>query len=363
MPRPVNNAGICGPNRVNLPRKLLFNALILRFNTCFNINFHQICQVLYFCGVKSSVFIFGALISLVVLLSFENKAVLTLDQLGEQLFFDPILSLDSTISCSSCHIPQFAFSDTALFSRGVGGRIGRRNSPAITNMSAREHFFYDGRAATLEAQVLMPIQDTLEMRSNAALVINRLRNHSVYRNSFIQLFGSEADMSTLAQALAAYVRTLETADTPFDRWMQGQPGGMDEAAVRGRRIFMNKGKCFDCHFTPDFTGDEFRNIGLYTGRRNLNDRGRFDITGDSTDLGKFKVPGLRNVAVTAPFMHNGMFRTLDEVIEFYNTPNEIVPGGLNRDTLLNEPLQLTAEEKADLKTFLEALTDDRFLKS
>ena len=125
---------------------------------------------------------------------------------------------------------------------------------------------------------------------------------------------------------------------------------------------MKKGKCFDCHFSPDFTGDEFRNVGLYTGRRNLADRGRFDITKDSADLGKFKVPGLRNVAVTPPYMHNGMFQTLEEVIEFYDQPNQTVPGGINRDTLLNTPLNLTQQEKSDLKIFLEALTDDRFLR-
>lgn len=122
---------------------------------------------------------------------------------------------------------------------------------------------------------------------------------------------------------------------------------------------MKKGKCFDCHFSPDFTGDEFRNIGLFNGK-NLNDAGRFAISKDSLDLGKFKVPGLRNIAVTAPYMHNGMFKTLEEVIDYYDQPNRLMPDAIGRDTLLAQPLNLSLEEKADLKAFLEALTDDRF---
>ncbi len=168
-------------------------------------------------------------------------------------------------------------------------------------------------------------------------------------------------MESLASALAAYVRTLETSDTPFDRWMQDKPGGMNQAAVRGRQIFMTRGRCFDCHFSPDFTGDEFRNVGLYNGK-NLKDTGRFAITRDSADLGKFKVPGLRNVALTAPYMHNGMFRTLEEVIDFYDAPDKFVSDAIARDTLLARPLGLTAQEKSDLKAFLEALTDDRFAR-
>lgn len=296
-----------------------------------------------------------------LLFSFAKQPLSTVEQLGERLFSDPILSLDSTVSCASCHIPQFAFADTARLSRGVDGRLGRRNSPSITNMSAREHFFFDGRALTLEQQVLMPIQDTLEMRATPELVTARLRQHPEYGAAFRQLFGKQADMDALAVALAAFVRTLETSDTPFDRWMHDGPNPMSEAAVRGREIFMVKGKCFDCHFSPDFTGDEFRNIGLFNGK-NLNDVGRFAITGDSADIGKMKVPGLRNVAVTAPYMHNGMFRTLEEVIDYYDRPNDFVPDAVGRDTLLAQPLGLTAQEKSDLKIFLEALTDERFVK-
>ncbi len=296
-----------------------------------------------------------------LLLAFSGTEPKDATELGERLFSDPILSLDSTISCQSCHLPEFAFADTARVSRGVGGRLGKRNAPGITNMANRSHFFFDGRVVSLEDQVLMPIQDTVEMRLTLAKVEQRLRRHAVYGPAFKRIFGRKANAEDLAKALADFVRTLETAATPYDRWMFEEPGGMSEAAARGREIFLEKGKCFDCHFTPDFTADEFKNVGLYNGK-NLNDVGRFAITRNPADLGSFKVPGLRNVAVTAPYMHNGMFRTLDEVIEFYNDPAKVVPDAINRDTTLAKPLNLTAAEKSDLKAFLEALTDDRFVR-
>ncbi len=297
-----------------------------------------------------------------MLLAFAGTEPKDAAQLGERLFSDPILSLDSTISCRSCHRPEYAFADTARFSLGVGGRVGRRNAPSITNMSARAHFFFDGRVLALEDQVLMPIQDTLEMRLTLPEVERRLRNHPVYGPAFVRIFGRKATAEDLAGALATFVATLETANTPFDRWMFDEPNGMGEAAVRGRELFMGKARCFDCHFTPDFTADEFKNVGLFNGKE-LNDVGRFAISRNPADLGKFKVPGLRNVALTAPYMHNGMFRSLEEVIEFYDNPDKVVPDAINRDTTMAKPLNLTAAEKAELKLFLEALTDDQFVRS
>ncbi|MBL7931734.1 MAG: cytochrome-c peroxidase, partial [Bacteroidia bacterium] len=137
---------------------------------------------------------------------------------------------------------------------------------------------------------------------------------------------------------------------------------MSESAKRGLNIFNTKGKCFDCHFGVDFTGsDRFKNIGLYNGK-DLNDRGRFDITGNEKDLGAFKTPGLRNIAQTAPYMHNGMFKSLEEVIDYYNEPDKFVSNSINRDTLLSKPLGLSKEEKKDLKNFLLSLSDERFAK-
>lgn len=283
----------------------------------------------------------------------------TSEDLGHLLFTDPILSSDRSISCASCHIPAFAFSDTLPVSLGVGGQKGTRNTPAITNMSARSAFFWDGRAGSLEAQVVQPIQNPVEMNLPLPEALERLRQSARYRGFFQSIYGRQPDTLTLADALASFVRTLETGNTPFDRWMQGDETAMSASAINGRRLFMNKGKCFDCHFSPDFTGDEFRNIGLFDGDTR-KDPGRFAFTKDSADLGKFKVPGLRNVAVTGPYMHDGSFRTLREVIDYYDQPDRVVPHARNRDPLLAQPLGLTEQEKQDLEAFLVALTDKQF---
>lgn len=282
------------------------------------------------------------------------------ESLGERLFSDPILSLDRTISCASCHIPEFAFADTVAFSRGISGQLGGRNTPSSMNMLSRDVFFWDGRAATLEAQALVPIENPVEMGLPIAQAITRLRNDADYPRWFREAFGGAPDAEKLAAALAAFQRTLETADTHWDRSARGLEE-LGPAVARGKAIFDDKGKCLECHFTPDFTADEFRNIGLYNGQE-LKDEGRFAISRDSADLGKFKVPGLRNVAVTAPYMHNGMFATLREVIDYYDDPKAFVPDGINVDTLLREPLGLTGQEKSDLEAFLHSLTDRRFLE-
>jgi cytochrome c peroxidase len=279
--------------------------------------------------------------------------------LGEMLFSDPILSSDQSVHCASCHIPRFAFSDTVAFSKGVAG-LGTRNTPGITNMDARPYFFWDGRAKSLEEQVLGPIENQQEMNLPLPVALERLRNDARYGRYFQAVFGKKPDSTNLAVALAAFVRTLETGDAPFDDWIQGNKTAISASAVRGRTVFLNKGKCFDCHFGPDFTGDEFRNIGLYNGK-DLNDLGRFNQTKKEEDKGKFKVPGLRNTALTAPYMHNGQFKTLKEVIDYYDRPDHFGLNSIGRDTLLQRPLQLTETEKEDLEAFLNALTDKRFL--
>lgn len=286
----------------------------------------------------------------------------TAEELGELLFHDSLLSRGNQVSCASCHKPQFAFADTVAFSKGVDGIRGTRNTPSAMNMSARSFYFHDGRSETLEEQAGGPMENPNEMDVPLSLIVKKLNKHTQYRAFFVKIFGAPASKENLVQALAAYERTLETNNSAFDRYMSGVDTiTFSKAAQRGREIFNEKGRCFDCHFGPDFTGDDFRNIGLFNGKA-LNDSGRYLITRDPEDIGRFKVPGLRNVAVTKPYMHNGMFRTLKEVIDYYDMPDQFVPDAVNRDTSMARPLHLTGQEKSDLEAFLLSLTDERFLK-
>jgi cytochrome c peroxidase len=278
-------------------------------------------------------------------------------ELGKLLFFDKQLSLDSSISCASCHIPEFAFSDTTALSKGVGGKLGLRNAPSVMNVKFRDRFFYDGRAKNIEDQVHFPVEDPLEMNLAFDEAVKRIASDPVYMEAFKRLYGEAPNRVNVANAIAEFERSLESSNTPYDDFMNEKPSTFSESAKRGMDVFLSdKAKCFDCHFSPDFTGDEFKNIGLYNGL-DWNDPGRFKITGDSADLGKFKVPGLRNVGVTGPYMHNGRFKTLMEVIDYYDTPDKFVPNAINRDSTLSKPLNLTTQEKTDLLNFLLSLTD------
>jgi len=293
--------------------------------------------------------------------SASEKLVVTEEELGERLFFDPILSRDSSVSCGSCHKPEFAFADSVALSEGIFKHKGSRNTPSAMNQTDRNFYFWDGRAATLEEQALGPMENHLEMDFPLTLTIKRLRKNAYYRNAFRSIYNSRPTQELLARAIAAYERTLETSDTPFDRFVKGEDTlALSASARNGLELFNGKARCFDCHFGVDFTGgDQFRNIGLYNGK-DLNDKGRFDITQEPKDLGAFKVPGLRNIGQTAPYMHNGMFRTLKEVIDYYDNPDRFVANPINRDSLLNTPLGLTEKEKEDLLNFLRSLSDQRF---
>ena len=297
---------------------------------------------------------------MLLLASFSNDEPADKQALGKLLFFDPILSKENTISCATCHKPAFAFADTSAVSLGVNGKKGVRNTPSAMNVALQAIFFWDGRAKNLEEQALMPIENPLEMDLSINEAVDRLRQHGKYNKYFQKIFNSAPTKENLAIAIAAFERTLETSDSDFDNWkFYDDSTAVSDAVKKGFVVFNTKGKCIQCHFGSNFTLNEFRNIGLFNGRE-LNDSGRSAISRNIADVGKFKIAALRNVAVTAPYMHNGMFKTLKEVIEFYNDPRKIVPDAIGIDSLLAKPLGLTQQEKDDLYAFLNSLTDKRF---
>jgi cytochrome c peroxidase len=308
--------------------------------------------------------VIGAVVAVVILVltSFSNEDPADEISLGSLLFSDPILSKDKKVSCASCHRPEYAFTDTSAVSTGVGGKKGKRNTQTAMNLRLDTSFFWDGRARTLEDQALAPIANPDEMNLPIVEALKRLKQSKKYAAYFIKIYNSEPTATHLAKAIAAFERTLETSDSPFDNWkFYDDSNAVSDAVKRGFIVFNEKGKCVKCHFGADFTTHEFRNIGLFDGK-NLNDSGRSAITHNKNDIGKFKTPGLRNIAITAPYMHNGIFKTLKEVIEFYDETEKIVGSPLNKDTILNKPLRLTQQEKKDLEAFLLSLTDKRFSK-
>ena len=291
----------------------------------------------------------------------DTSDIKTRAALGKKLFSEKILSKDSSVSCASCHKPGFAFADTVAFSVGIEGKLTKRNTPSVLNMKNRPYYFWDGRAGTLEEQSLMPIQNPDEMGLPVEEAVKRLNANIEYKKLFQKIFNQNPSAKNLAAAFAAYEQTLETVYSKFDDWSNNIKK-LSAAEERGRQLFIgDKAKCFDCHREEDFTSDEFKNIGLYNGT-SLNDPGLYNVTKKETDLGKFKTPGLRNVAVTAPYMHNGMFKTLEEVINYYNDPLKFVNDPVNIDDALKKPLGLTEREKKDLLAFLKTLTDKAYLK-
>lgn len=306
--------------------------------------------------------VIAAIVVIIAGFGADDPAVInSKERLGEKLFFDPILSKDNSVSCASCHKPEFAFADSSAVSLGVGGTKGVRNSPSVTNLSGRPTLFWDGRSSSLEDQAMQPIINPVEMNLPIAEAVERLQKDRTYATLFQQIFNAPPNQKNLLAAIASFERTLETANSPYDRYIGGDDHAISEAAKRGRLLFIGKANCNNCHSGEDFTADRFKGIGLFNGE-DLKDAGRFDVTKNPEHLGHFKIPGLRNVALTAPYMHNGMFKTLKEVIKYYNNPDEVIKNGKNRDLSLSKPLGLTAAEIDELEAFLTTLTDDRFTK-
>jgi len=269
--------------------------------------------------------------------------------LGRRLFTDPILSLDRTRSCASCHHLELAFADTARLSSGVRGRHLSRNAPTLLNRAYGKTFFWDGRAASLEAGVLLPIENPDELALPLDRLVARLRASPGYPSLFRRAFPThEITRFTVGQALASYLRTLRSGDTRVDRYVVGDTTALSAAERRGRALFLGKGNCADCHSGPTFSDERFHNTGVAVG---TTDEGRYAITRDGPDRGRFKTPTLREIVRTAPYMHDGSITTLERVVEFYDGGGRANP---NLDQEIH-PLRLNAAEKTDLLAFLRAL--------
>jgi cytochrome c peroxidase len=279
--------------------------------------------------------------------------------LGRKLFFDPILSRDRTVSCATCHDPKLGFTDGKPAAIGVGGQTGTRRSPRLINRGYGKLFFWDGRAATLEDQVLQPIQNPIEMATSLDDVVGRLEADPAWKSAFREVFGRTPDAVGLQHALASYVRTIVSGNSPYDRFVAGDGNALSAAQRRGLEIFRGKGNCAVCHLGPNLSDEEFHNTGIgwkgAAGRNSAGeDTGRAKITQNPADTGAFKTPTLREAAAGGPYMHDGSLATLADVIEYYDRGGERNPY-LSREM---QRLGLSASEKADLLEFLKALSGE-----
>jgi cytochrome c peroxidase len=272
-------------------------------------------------------------------------------RLGMQLYFDKRLSVDNTISCASCHAPATGWSNPHATDTGVKGQVGGRNSGTVIDSGYMRFQFWDGRAGSLEEQALGPIHNPIEMGETLENVVRKLNAIPGYRAAFQEVFGREADTDGIAKAIASFERTIVSGPSPFDRYLMGDRKAMSPPAVRGMDLFNGKAHCTPCHSGPAFSDQSFHNLGVGMNKPNP-DLGREAITKDPADRGRFKTPGLRNVALTHPYLHDGSEKSLLEVIELYDR------GGVPNANLdpLEFPLKLTRQEKQDLVAFLEALT-------
>jgi cytochrome c peroxidase len=275
--------------------------------------------------------------------------------LGKRLFFDVRLSRTGEIACASCHKQEHAFSDPNPVSTGVKGRLGKRNAPALANLAWGASFFWDGRSATLEDQAGRPIEDPNEMDTPLSAVVAELQLDAEYQRAFRVAYDSEPSEVTLRQALASFVRSLVSGASPYDRFLRGASTELTAAAQRGEASFFSEPvACFHCHPQGMLSNEGFFNNGSF---EEGGDVGREAVTARQGDRGKFKVPGLRNVAVTAPYMHDGSIATLEGVLEQYARGGR---GHATTDPQI-KPFELSDGDKQDLLAFLESLTDESFL--
>lgn len=283
-------------------------------------------------------------------------------ELGRHLFYEPMLSADNTQSCGTCHVQEFGFSDRGRqFSTGVDGLQGDKNAMAIINLGWAQEFFWDGRAVGMEDQARLPVINPIEMHESWPNVVAKLQSTTKYPPMFEAAFETdEITEDLVVKAIAQFERTMITGNSDYDKFMRGEQSSFSQAAYRGMQVFFTeRGDCFHCHTVDLLTTFEYHNNGL-DATFNSTNIGRAAVTGRSSDTGKFKVPSLHNVEVSGPYMHDGRFATLEEVVEHYNS-------GIKRSPTLSPQIKkpdglfLTEQEKSDLVAFLKSLTDQEFL--
>lgn len=275
-------------------------------------------------------------------------------ELGRQLYFDTRLSKNNSVSCAFCHNPGTGFADARQFSIGAFGTAGGRQAPTVYNTGHIPLQFWDGRAGSLEEQAIGPIHNPIEMAEKHETVVPKIAKIPGYQKQFQLVFGGGPSLQHIAEAIAAFERTIVSQNSAFDKYVMGDGKAMDEAAVRGMALFKGKARCILCHNGPNFTDNQFHNLGVPQVGVLKEDLGRYMVTRQERDKGAFKTPTLRSIVETAPYMHDGVFKTLEEVIEFKNAG-----GGPNPNlSPLMKPLNLTVDDKADLLAFLNALTGE-----
>jgi cytochrome c peroxidase len=281
-------------------------------------------------------------------------------ELGKFLYFDKRLSSDGTVACASCHVPARCFTDGDATSVGIGGQRGGRSAPTVINRAYSTLQFWDGRASTLEEQAKGPVANPIEMTSDKTPelahrhAVERLKAVPGYVERFRKVFGTaDFTMDHVAQAIATFERTVLSGNSPFDRYQNGDENALSPAQKRGMDVFLKKAACDSCHLGFNFTDGSYENIGIGMDQPNP-DLGRYLVTHREEEKGAFKTPTLREIALTAPYMHDGSLATLEAVVEHYDK------GGIKNPQLNQriKPLHLTAQEKSDLIAFLKSLSGE-----
>lgn len=294
----------------------------------------------------------------------SNPYSLEKAKLGEKLFNDPKLSASNQIACASCHDRELGFGDGRRVSYGHNRQLGKRNAPSIIMSAFGEEKFWDGRAQNLEAQALMPILDPREMAYHPSKAAKKLNKDKQYRKDFEQAFGvAKITPNLIAKAIATYERSLMPKNSRFDRFMQGDSKALSDKEVWGLHLFRTKARCMNCHYGVAFTDQQYHNLGLTYYGRKFEDLGRYNVTKNPDDVGRFKTPSLRQVNKTAPYMHNGLFPHLKGVLNAYNAgmfhpepkPSQKYDPLFPKTDILLHKLDLSDDELEALEMFLKTL--------